>query len=88
MLTVVSKPVPRPLVVLGKFLGVTGAIAMAYWLLAGFLVPPSFASRLLGIDLWRLYFLSLAVLPGTLILLGLVLWQYLTIPLQEERSQG
>ena len=62
--------------------------ARAYWLLAGFLVPPSFASRLLGIDLWRLYFLSLAVLPGTLILLGLVLWQYLTIPLQEERSQG
>ena len=34
VLTVVSKPVPRPLVVLGKFLGVTGAIAMAYWLLA------------------------------------------------------
>lgn len=33
-LTVVSKPVPRPLVVLGKFFGVTGAIAIAYWLLA------------------------------------------------------
>lgn len=34
VLTVVSKPVPRPLVVLGKFLGVVGAIATAYWLLA------------------------------------------------------
>ena len=34
VLTVISKPVPRPLVVLGKFLGVAGAIATAYWLLA------------------------------------------------------
>ncbi|NCY03513.1 MAG: hypothetical protein EBX36_11555, partial [Planctomycetia bacterium] len=34
VITVVSKPVPRPLVVLGKFLGVTGSIAIAYWLLA------------------------------------------------------
>lgn len=62
--------------------------AVAYWLLAGFLVPPSFASRVLGIDLWRLYFLSLAALPGTLILLGLILWQYLTLPLREGRAQA
>lgn len=34
ILTVVSKPVARPLVVLGKFLGVAAAIAVAYWLLA------------------------------------------------------
>ena len=34
VLTVVSKPVARPLIVLGKFLGVTGAITIAYWLLA------------------------------------------------------
>lgn len=34
VLTVVSKPVARPLVVLGKFLGVAGAITVAYWLLA------------------------------------------------------
>jgi ABC-2 type transport system permease protein len=34
VLTVVSKPVGRPAVVLGKFLGVAGAIAIAYWLLA------------------------------------------------------
>lgn len=34
VITVVSKPVPRPLIVFGKFLGVTGSIAIAYWLLA------------------------------------------------------
>ncbi|MEX0670889.1 MAG: ABC transporter permease subunit [Pirellulales bacterium] len=34
VLTVVSKPVPRAVVVVGKFLGVTAAIATAYWLLA------------------------------------------------------
>ena len=34
VLTVVSKPVPRPLVIIGKFIGVTGAIGIAYWLLS------------------------------------------------------
>ena len=34
VLTVVSKPVARPLFVLGKFLGVAAAIALAYWILA------------------------------------------------------
>lgn len=34
VLTVVSKPVARPLVVLGKFLGVSASIAVAYWLLS------------------------------------------------------
>jgi ABC-type transport system involved in multi-copper enzyme maturation permease subunit len=34
VLTVVSKPVARPLVVLGKFIGVSCAIAVAYWLLS------------------------------------------------------
>jgi ABC-2 type transport system permease protein len=34
VLTVVSKPVPRWMVVVGKFFGVAGAIAIAYWLLA------------------------------------------------------
>lgn len=34
VLTVVSKPVGRPLVVIGKFLGVCGAIGTAYWLLS------------------------------------------------------
>ncbi len=34
VLTVVSKPVPRAVVVVGKFLGVAAAIGTAYWLLA------------------------------------------------------
>ncbi|MEM1211873.1 MAG: ABC transporter permease subunit [Planctomycetota bacterium] len=34
VLTVVSKPVPRPLVVLGKFVGVVGAISVSYLILA------------------------------------------------------
>ena len=34
VLTVVSKPVSRPLFVLGKFLGVAAAIALAYWVLS------------------------------------------------------
>jgi len=32
-LTVVSKPVPRPLFVLGKYVGVASALALAYWTL-------------------------------------------------------
>ncbi len=32
ILTVVSKPVPRPMVVLGKFAGVAAALVVAYWL--------------------------------------------------------
>jgi ABC-2 type transport system permease protein len=34
VLTVVSKPVPRAALVTGKYLGVAGAIALAYWVLA------------------------------------------------------
>jgi ABC-2 type transport system permease protein len=34
VLTVVSKPVPRPVFVIGKYLGVIGALATAYWVLA------------------------------------------------------
>ena len=33
VLTTVSKPVSRPIFVLGKFVGVTGAITMAFWIL-------------------------------------------------------
>lgn len=34
VLTVVSKPVPRPALVVGKYLGVVGALATGYWSLA------------------------------------------------------
>lgn len=36
VLTVISKPVKRPVFVVGKFLGVAGAIVAAYWVLALF----------------------------------------------------
>ncbi len=35
VLTVVSKPVPRPLFVLGKYLGVGVALTLAFWVLGG-----------------------------------------------------
>ena len=38
VLTVVSKPVARPVFILGKFLGVMAAIAIAYWMLSLFLL--------------------------------------------------
>jgi ABC-2 type transport system permease protein len=34
VLTVVSKPVPRPIFVIGKYLGVAAAIGVSYWILA------------------------------------------------------
>lgn len=34
VLTVISKPIPRWMVVVGKFLGVSGAIVLTYWLLS------------------------------------------------------
>jgi len=53
---------------------------LAYMLLSAFLVPPSFVSRITGTDVWRLYFLTVAYFPGQLIVLGLVLHQYVTLP--------
>lgn len=38
VLTVVSKPVARPVFVLGKFLGIVAALAVAYWVLAATLL--------------------------------------------------
>jgi len=57
---------------------------LGYLLLAAFLVPPSFLSRLLGVDLWKLYFMSLAYFSGTLLLLGLLLYQHVTLPLSAD----
>ena len=33
-LTVISKPIPRPVFVVGKYLGVAAAMALAYWVVA------------------------------------------------------
>lgn len=57
-----------------------GLAVLAYMLLSAFLVPPSFVSRITGTDVWRLYFLTVAYFPGQLIVLGLVLHQYVTLP--------
>lgn len=54
--------------------------AVAYLLLAAFLLPPSYLSRIIGADVWKLYFASVAYFPGQIILLGLVLHQYTTVP--------
>ena len=57
---------------------------LAYLLLAAFLLPPSYLGRLVGTDVWRLYFTSVAYFPGELILLGLVLHEYATLPLASQ----
>jgi len=54
---------------------------LSYLLLAAFLLPPTFLSRLVGIDLWPLYFSSLAYFSGEMLLLGLLLFRYVTLPL-------
>lgn len=61
--------------------------ALAYVLLAAFLLPPSFLTRRLGVDVWKLYFSSLAYFTGELLLLGLVLHQYLTLPLGSAKDR-
>lgn len=54
---------------------------MAYLLLSAFVLPPSFVGRLLHMDVWRLYLTSLSYFSGELLLLGLVLHQYATLPI-------
>jgi hypothetical protein len=53
---------------------------LAYLLLAAFLLPPTYVSRAIGIDVWKLYFTYNVYFPGELILLGLILHQYATLP--------
>lgn len=55
-------------------------LGLAYLLLAAFLLPPSYVSRTIGVDVWRLYFANIVFFPGELILLGLILHQYVTLP--------
>jgi Glycosyltransferase family 87 len=52
-----------------------------YLLLSAFALPPSFLGRLLHVDIWRLYITSLSYFVGELLLLGLVLHQYATLPI-------
>ena len=54
---------------------------VSYLSLAVFAVPISVLSRLTGIDFWWAYMLNTIYFPGVLLLIGLLLWEYLTIPL-------
>lgn len=58
---------------------------LAYLLLAVFLVPPTWLSRLTGIDVFGLHMRSRAYFAGELLLVGLVLQRYLTL---ESRGKG
>ena len=57
--------------------GLWVAWAASYLLLSAFLVPVTAVGRLVQMDLWTLYINSLAYLPGELLLLGTVLYEYL-----------
>ena len=57
--------------------GLWMAWAASYLLLSAFLVPLTAVGRWVQMDLWMLYINSLAYLPGELLLLGTVLYEYL-----------
>ena len=56
--------------------GLWMAWAASYLLLSAFLVPLTAVGRLVQMDLWTLYINSLMYLPGELLLLGTVLYEY------------
>lgn len=56
--------------------GLWMAWAASYLLLSAFLVPLTAVGRWVEMDLWMLYIHSLAYLPGELLLLGTVLYEY------------
>jgi hypothetical protein len=60
-------------------IGLWVAWGTSYVLLSGFLLPLSLTSRLLGVDAFTLYLRTFAYLPGILLLLGTVLYEYITI---------
>lgn len=53
-----------------------GALAAVYILLTAFVVPPTVASRLLGIDAWQFYMQHAVYFYGQALLIGLLLWEY------------
>lgn len=80
VLTVVSKPVPRPVLVVGKYLGVAAALAVGYWSLAAvFLlaVRHRVQSGLRADEAFDLPVLVFSLLFGGLALAGAGLANYL-----------
>ena len=78
VLTVVSKPVARPLFVLGKFVGVGTALALAYWaLMLIFLLTVRHQVMQRASDPYDLPVILFGVLAGAAALLGATLVNYL-----------
>jgi hypothetical protein len=68
--------------------GLWWAWAAAYLLLSAFLVPAGALTRLLHVDVFTLYLKTLAYLPGELLLLGVILHQYMSLPLAPGPRRG
>jgi hypothetical protein len=54
---------------------------VAYFLLGRFLVPAFIIERVFGLELWEIYQATPARLIGELLLVGLILQQYVTLPI-------
>jgi hypothetical protein len=59
-------------------------LALTYLLLTAFLVPSSWLSALVKIDTWALYLDSGLYALGTVLLLGLVLWEFTTVEVAQQ----
>ena len=66
--------------------GLWVAWAVSYLLLSAFLVPLTADEPLVQADLWTLYVNSLAYLPGELLLLGTVLYEYVGLGTRDTRA--
>jgi hypothetical protein len=62
------------------------SLVVVYLLLTAFVIPPTITSRLLGLDTWRLYMQHALYLYGQTLLIGLLLWEYLTLLRERERT--
>lgn len=60
----------------------------SYLLLSAFLLPTGALTRLLHADIFTLYLKTLAYLPGELLLLGVILYQYVSLPLDTNARRG
>lgn len=63
------------------------AWGMSYAMLSGFLLPLSQVSRLLQVDAFTLYLRTFAYVPGILLLLGTVLYEYIQISVTKPASR-
>ena len=63
-----------------------GAWAVSYLLLSAFLLPLSQLTKWLKTDVFTWYHDTFAYLPGELLLLGIILYEYATLNLREEPS--